>query len=118
MNSGSKRYALGEFGKLYEFEGSAVPEGTTALVEEKDESLSQAGKEYCQKRRRPASIETLRVMFAQQSSSAVADAAIASVKNQEARPQRDERTKTMSERLRHDWEAQDKAYKAAEGARK
>lgn len=118
MKSGSKRYALGEFGKLYEFEGGAVPEGTTALVEGKDESLTQAGKEYCQKRRRPASIETLRVIFAQQSSSAVGDAAIASLKNQEARPQRDERTKTMSERLKHDWEAQDKAYKAAEAARK
>jgi hypothetical protein len=118
MDSGSKRYAVGDFGKLYEFQGGQVPEGTTALVEEKDESLTQAGKDYCEKRRRPAGIETLQVMFAQQSSSAVNDAAVASVKNQDIRSQRDEKTKSMSERLRHDWEAQDKAYKAAEGARK
>ena len=70
-----------------------MPEGTTALVEEKDESLTQAGKEYCETRRRPAHIETLQVLFAQQSSSAVTDAAVASVKNQDARPLRDERTK-------------------------
>jgi len=118
MDSGSKRYALGDFGKLHEFQGGEVPEGTTALVEEHDESLTQAGMEYCQKRSRPASIETLRVMFAQQSSSAVADAVVASSKNSDARPQRDERTKSMSERLRHDWESQDKAYKAAETGRK
>ncbi|UCE64623.1 MAG: hypothetical protein JSU59_05680 [Nitrospirota bacterium] len=118
MASGSKRYALGDLGKLYEFQGGEVPEGTTALVEEKSESLTQAGKEYCEKRRRPVNIETLQVLFAQQSSSAVTDAAVASVKNQDARPQRDERTKSMSERLRHDWAAQDKAYKAAEAGRK
>ena len=118
MASGRKRYALADFGKLIEFEGGASPEGTKALVEEKDDSLTEAGKEYCQVRRRPASLETLRVMFAQQTSSAVTEAAVASVKNQDARPLRDERTKSMSERLRHDWEAQDKAYKAAEGARK
>jgi len=118
MDSESKRYALGDLGKLYEFQGGEVPEGTTALVEEKDESLTQAGMDYCKKRRRPASIETLQVMFAQQSSSAVNDAAVASIKNHEIRFQRDENTKSMSERLRHDWEAQDKAYKAAEGARK
>jgi hypothetical protein len=118
MDSGSKRYALGDFGKLYEFQGGEVPDGTTALVEEQGERLTQAGKEYCQKRRRPASIDTLQVMFAQQSSSALADAVVASNKNQDTRPQRDERTKSMSERLRHDWEAQDKAFKAAEGARK
>ncbi len=118
MASGSMRYALGDFGKLIEFQGKAVPEGATALVEEKDDSLTEAGKEYCQKRRRPASLETLRVMFAQQTSSAVTEAAVASAKNQDARPERDERTKSMSERLRHDWEAQDKAYKSAEAARK
>jgi len=118
MDSGSKRYALGEFGKLYEFQGGKAPEGTTALVEEKGESLTQAGMEYCQKRRRSAGIETLQVIFAQQTSSAVNNAVVASIKNHEARSQRDENTKSMSERLRHDWEAQDKAYKAAEGARK
>lgn len=117
MASGSKRYALGDFGKLYEFQGSEVPEGTTALVE-KDESLTEAGKEYCQKRGKSVGLETLRVIFAQQTSSAVTEAAVASVKNQDARPIRDERTKDMSERLRHDWEAQDKAYKSAESARK
>ena len=118
MDSESKRYALGDLGKLYEFQGSEVPEGTTALVEEHGEDLTQAGKEYCQKRRRPANMETLRVMFVQQSSSAMTDAAVASVKNHEARPLRDEKTKAMSERLRYDWEAQDKAYKAAEAAKK
>jgi hypothetical protein len=118
MDSGSKRYALGDLGKLYEFQGGEVPEGTTALVEEKNESLTQAGMDFCKKRRRPASIETLQVMFAQQTSSAVTDAVVASVKNQDTRSQRDENTKSMSERLRHDWEAQDKAYKAAEGGRK
>ena len=118
MGSGGKRYALGELGKLVEFQGGEVPEGTTALVEENGEGLTQAGKDYCQKRRRPVHLETLRVMFAQQSSSAITDAAVASVKNQDARPQRDEKTKAMSERLRHDWEAQDKAYKATQVAKK
>lgn len=118
MSSSSKRYALGDFGKLCEFQGANAPKGTLPLVEEQGEGLTQAGKEYCEKRRRPANIETLRVLFAQQSSSAIADAAVASIKNQEFRPQRDEKTKAMSERLRHDWEAQDKAYKSAEAARK
>ena len=118
MSSGNKRYALGDLGKLYEFEGAEVPEGTTALVEEKGEMLTDAGKEYCTKRRRPANIITLQVLYAQQSSPAVTEAAVASVKNQDARPEREERTKNMSERLRHDWEAQDKAYKASESARK
>ena len=117
MASGGKRYSLGDFGKMHEFEGEKVPEGTTALVEQ-DGNLTQTGKEYCEKRRRPASIETLKVMFAQQSSSAVVEAVVASIKNQDSRPQRDEKTKSMSERLRHDWEAQDKAYKTAEAARK
>ena len=65
MDSGGKRYALGELGKLVEFQGGEVPEGTTALVEEHGGGLTQAGKDYCQKRRRPVHMETLRVMFAQ-----------------------------------------------------
>lgn len=118
MESARKRYALGDFGKLHEFQGAEVPAGTTALVEEHDDSLTAAGKDYCQKRLRPASLETLRVMFVQQSSSAMADAAMASVRNQETRQERNEKTKGFSERLRHDWEAQDKAFKAAEAAKK
>lgn len=118
MGSGNQRYALGDYGKLIEFQGSSVPDGATPLVEEQDGNLTKEGIEYCEKRRRPAILDTLQVMFAQQTSSAVKEAAVASVKNQDARPQRDERTKSMSERLRHDWEAQDKAYKASVAAKK
>ena len=118
MENGRKRYAVGKLGKLYEFQGGAVPEEATALVEENDDSLTTAGQEYCKKRGKPAHIESIRVLFAQQSSSAVTDAAAASVINQDKREARDEKTKAMSERLRHDWEAQDKAFKESTAAKK
>ena len=118
MESARKRYAVGNHGKLHEFQGGDVPEGATALVEEHDDSLTPAGLDYCKKRGKDAHVETIRVLFAQQSSSAVTDAAVASVKNHDVRQARDEKTKAMSERLRHDWEAQDKAYKANEATKK
>ena len=118
MDSERKRYAVGDFGKLYQFQGGDIPDGATPLVEEHDDSLTAAGKSYCEKRAKPVSIESIRVLFAQQSSSAVTEAATASVRNQEALQERSEKTKAMSERLRHDWEAQDKAYKASAAAKK
>lgn len=118
MDSGNPGYAVGDFGKLYELRGGEVPSGTTVLVEEHDQSLTHAGKEFCQNRALQAHIESIRVAYAQQSSSAITDAAEASIKNQETRAKREEQTKAMSERLKLDWAAQDKAYQANETAKK
>ena len=48
MDSERKRYAVGDFGKLYQFQGGDVPAGATPLVEEHDDSLTDAGKSYCE----------------------------------------------------------------------
>ena len=117
MGSERVRYAVGERGKLYAFTGSDVPDGATALVEEHDDSLTEAGKEYCKRRGFNPHLESIRVLCGRQNSDAVTDAAIASVRNQEIRLDRDARTKEMSERLRLDWAEQDKAYQEAQKKR-
>ena len=118
MNSGCPGYAIGDFGKLVELRNGEVPSGITVLVEEHDQSLTPAGEKFCKNRALQPDIESIRVAYAQQSSSAMAHAADASVKNQDRRANRDEQTKAMSEKLRLDWEAQDKAYRANETAKK
>ena len=118
MGSENKRYAIGEFGKLIQFTGGKIPEGTNSLVEEDGETLTEAGKQYCKARARPLHVESIRVIFAHQSGAAMVQAVEASAKNQDLREERDMQTKAMSERLKNDWAAQDKAYKASEAARK
>ena len=113
MGSERVRYALGDLGKLFAFTGGNVPPGTTPLTEEHDEGLTDAGKKYCLNQKLNPHPETIRVLFSQQSSYAVAAAVQASIKNQETRMERDAKAKAISERLRLDWAAQDKSYQEA-----
>lgn len=113
MGSQRVRYAEGDLGKLFAFTGGNVPAGTTALTEEHDASLTEAGKQFCEHRKLNPHPESIRVIFEQQSSYAVVGALEASIKNQETRLDRDAKAKGVSERLRLDWAAQDKAYQDA-----
>ena len=113
MGSERVRYALGDLGKLFAFTGGDVPAGTIPLTQEHDASLTAAGKKYCEDQKLNPHPETIRVIFGQQSSYAVGYAVEASIKNQEARTERDNKAKAISERLRLDWQAQDKAYQDA-----
>lgn len=118
MESKKFRYAVGDLGKLFAFAGGEIPAGATPLIEENDDSLTEAGKAYCKLRGLAIHPESIRVKFAQQSSDAVGEAATASVKNQEVRLDRDAKTKDMSERLRLDWAEQDKAYQEGQKQKK
>ena len=118
MGSEKVRYAIGDAGKLFAFTGGDVPAGATPLLEEHDDSLTEAGKTYCTIRGLTPHPESIRVKFAQQSSDAVGEAAAATVRNQEVRLDRDAKTKAMSERLRLDWAEQDKAYQEGQKQRK
>ncbi len=113
MGDARVRYAEGEIGKLFAFSDGEVPPGATPLTEEHDDSLTEAGKKFCHDRRLNPHPETIRTLYSQQSSYAVDDAIKASIKNQETRMERDARAKEISERLRLDWIAQDKAYQEA-----
>jgi len=113
MGSERVRYALGDLGKLFAFTGGNEPAGTTPLTEENDASLTAAGKKYCEDHKLNQHPETIRVLFGQQSSYAVGNAVEASIKNQESRMDRDAKSKAISERLRLDWQAQDKSYQEA-----
>jgi len=113
MGNPPVRYAEGELGKLFAFTGGDVPPGTTALTEEHDASLTEAGKEYCTHHRLNPHPESIRVQYGQQSSYAVGEAIQASIRTQETRLDRDAKAKAVSERLRLDWAAQDKAYQDA-----
>lgn len=118
MGDAKIRYAEGEIGKLYGFTGGDVPPGTTPLTEEHDGSLTEAGKKYCDHRKLNPHPETIRILFGEQSSYVISDAVKASIKNQETRVERHNQAKEISERLRLDWMAQDKAYQDAVKERK
>jgi len=113
MGNPAVRYAEGELGKLIAFTGGDVPAGTIALTEEREATLTDAGKEYCKHHRLNPHPESIRVQYGQQSSYAVSEAIQASIKTQETRLDRDARAKAVSERLRQDWSVQDKAYQDA-----
>lgn len=113
MGSERVRYSVGDLGKMFAFTGGNVPAGTTPLTEEKDGSLTDAGKKYCEGQKLHPHPETIRVIYGQQSSYAVVNAVEASIKNQESRMVRDSQSKAISERLRLDWQAQDKSYQDA-----
>jgi len=117
MGDAKIRYAEGELGKLYVFSGGDIPPGTKPLTEE-DGSLTEAGKAYCDHQKLNPHSETIRTLFGQQSSYVMRDSIQASITNQETRVERHNQAKEISERLRLDWMAQDKAYQDAIKERK
>lgn len=107
-----KQFAEGQFGELHGYTGKDAPDGTVALVEEDGKTLTAAGLKFCQQRGLPTpNVEALRVVYDQYHSPALNQAVEASIRNQEIITEKMENTKKVSERLRLDWETQDKAYK-------
>ena len=114
-----KQYAEGKSGELYGYTGKTPPAGTTALVEEDGSTLTAAGLKYCQRRGYPSPmVATLRTLHDQYHSPAVGQAIAASALNADLMLEKQNNTKKMSERLRLDWEQQDKAFKASVAAKK
>lgn len=113
------RYAIGEFGKLHKFTGKDVPVGTLALVEEDGKTLTEKGKAYAARHSTIfPNVEIIRVQFDQYSSAHVGFAMEAHDKTLTKIPEIQELTKVVSEKLRLDWVAQDKAYQDSEKAKK
>ncbi len=119
MSSEAPRYAIGEFGTIYKFTGSDAPAGTNPLVEADGTTLTEAGIGYCKARGIASpNAEVIRVLCDQYHSPVLTEAAVAHDRTLDTMTERMDKTKTMSERLRLDWEAQDKAYKANASAKK
>ena len=113
------RYAIGDFGKLHKFTGKDVPAGTVALVEEDGKSLTAKGKAYTARFSEILpNVEIIRVQFDQYSSNHIGFAMEAHDKTLTKIPAMQELTKVVSEKLKQDWMAQDKAYQEAEKAKK
>lgn len=111
-----KQYAEGKSGELYGYSGKA-PEGTKPLVEEDGKTLTQDGIKFCKQRGYPAPmVATLRVIYDQYHAPAIGQAIEASALNSDLMLEKQNKTKKMSERLRLDWEQQDKAFKASVAA--
>ena len=112
MAQAHKQYAEGASGELHGYEGKEPPAGTTALVEEDGKTLTEAGHAFCRKRGYPTpTVEALRVIHDQYHSPAIQQAIEAQIKSIENIRAVQEKTKQVSERLRKDWEVQDKAFK-------
>ena len=108
-----KQYAEGKSGELYGYTGKTPPAGTTALVEEDGATLTAEGLKFCQKRGYPSPmVATLRVIHDQYHAPSVGEAIVAAALNADLMLEKQNNTKKMSERLRLDWEQQDKAFKA------
>ena len=108
-----KQYAAGKSGELYGYTGKNAPEGTTALVEENGTTLTADGLKYCQLRGYSSPmVATIRVLHDQYQAPAVGYAIEAAGLNADMMLEKQNSTKAMSERLRLDWEQQDKAFKA------
>ncbi len=119
MSSETPRYAIGEFGIMHKFTGNTAPDGTKPLVEADGTTLTEAGISYCKARGIASpNAEVIRVLCDQYHSSVLTEAAIAHDRTLDLMNEKMDKTKTMSERLRLDWEAQDKAYKASQAAKK
>lgn len=113
------RYAIGDFGQLHKFTGKEAPAGTIALVEEDGITLTAKGKTYAARHSDILpNVEIIRVQFDQYSSSHVGFAMEAHDKTLDKIPELQELTKIVSEKLRLDWMAQDKAYLDGEKAKK
>lgn len=119
MGTEITRYAIGDFGKLHKFTGKTVPAGTEALVEEDGTSLTAKGKAYTARFSDILpNVEIIRVQFDQYSSNHIGFAMEAHDRTLTKIPEMLESTKIISEKLRHDWMAQDKAYQDTEKAKK
>jgi hypothetical protein len=119
MGTEITRYAIGDFGKLHKFTGKEVPPGTEALVEEDGTTLTAKGKAYTARHSSIfPNVEIIRVQYDQYSSSHVGFAMEAHDKTLTKIPEMQELTKVISEKLRLDWMAQDKAYQDGEKAKK
>ncbi|WNM60701.1 hypothetical protein [Candidatus Nitrospira neomarina] len=119
MGTEITRYAIGDFGKLHKFTGKTVPAGTEALVEEDGTSLTAKGKTYTARFSDILpNVEIIRVQFDQYSSNHIGFAMEAHDRTLTKIPEMLESTKIISEKLRHDWMAQDKAYQDTEKAKK
>lgn len=113
------RYAIGNFGQLHKFTGKEAPAGTVPLVEEDGKSLTEKGMAYTARHSTIIpNVEIIRVQFDQYSSSHVGFAMEAHDKTLDKIPELQELTKVVSEKLRLDWMAQDKAYLDGEKAKK
>jgi hypothetical protein len=114
-----KQFAEGEFGELHGYTGNNAPAGTEALVEEDGTTLTPAGRKFCQKRGLPTpTVEAVRVLYDHYHSPAMGQAIEAQALTADLIREKQEQTKKISERLRLDWEAQDKAYKEQASAKK
>ncbi|MCA9470505.1 MAG: hypothetical protein MRJ96_06140 [Nitrospirales bacterium] len=119
MSSEKARYAIGEFGTVHKFTGEDVPVGFSPLIEADGATLTEAGLAYCKARRIASpNAEAIRVLCDKYYSSALTEAAVAHDRTLDLMNERLDKTKAMSERLRLDWEAQDKAYKASQSEKK
>jgi hypothetical protein len=119
MGTEPTRYAIGDFGQLHKFTGKDAPAGTVALVEEDGKSLTAKGKAYAARHSEILpNVEIIRVQFDQYSSNNIGFAMEAHDKTLTKIPEMQELTKVISEKLRHDWMAQDKAYQDTEKAKK
>ncbi len=119
MGNEITRYAIGDHGRLHKFSGKDVPPGTVALVEEDGKSLTAKGKTYTARFSDILpNVEIIRVQFDQYSSNAIGFAMEAHDKTLSKIPEMLENTKVISEKLRFDWMAQDKAYQDTEKAKK
>ena len=119
MSGEANRYAIGDFGTLSKFTGNDIPTGTKPLVEADGATLTEAGIGYCKARGIASpNVEVIRVLCDQFNSPVLTEAAIAHDRTLDLIPERMDKTKVMSERLRLDWEAQDKAHKANAAAKK
>ena len=108
-----KQYAEGKSGELHGYTGKTPPAGTKALVEEDGTTLTAEGLKYCQRRGYPSPmVATLRTLHDQYHAPAVGQAITAAALNADMMLDKQNNTKKMSERLRLDWEQQDKAFKA------
>jgi len=111
-----KQYAEGKSGELYGYTGAA-PEGTTPLVKDDGKTLTPEGLKFCQQRGYPSPmVETLRVIYDQYHAPTIGEAIKAAALNSDMMIEKQNQTKKMSERLRLDWEQQDKAFKASVAA--
>ncbi|WP_447969767.1 hypothetical protein [Nitrospira sp. M1] len=119
MSSETPRYAIGDFGTVIKFTGSDAPSGTKPLVEADGTTMTKAGIGFCKARGIASpNAEVLRVLCDQYHSSVLTEAALAHDRTLDLMSERMDKTKIMSERLRLDWETQDKAYKANATAKK
>ncbi len=114
-----KQFAEGKSGELYGYTGKNAPPGTTPLVEEDGITLTSDGLKFCKTRGYPTPlVETLRVIHDQYQAPTVGQAIEAAALNADLMMGKQENTKKFSERLRLDWEQQDKAYKAQVAGKK